>query len=350
MLSKGGIASPRDTTKRIDQLDGVRAVAILSVFLHHAFKIRMLWAGVDLFFVLSGFLITGVLLRMKDRSAGRFFGHFYKRRALRILPPYALLLLLVTLVYGLGWAAHKCLYLFFLMNYMVAARIPHLEGLGVLWSLAVEEQFYLVWPFVIYLFSERSVGRIAAVLVVLAPLLRWFCTPLFPNYWPIYVMTPFRMDLLAVGALLSIVWRNRLEWIRRYGHYGLALSGFAAVVLLGLSRHAGFSTTSNTRLANVWIYELTLLAATGVIAWALSGRFVGVLVAAPVRFLGRISYTVYLINLLVLEFFRPYLPNPLVCAVVSTILIVAYATASWFLLERPLIGSQPQPSPVPIRS
>ena len=77
---------------RITQLDGLRACAILAVFLSHAFKIRMLWIGVDLFFVLSGFLITGILVDLKHKDLKGYFAHFHERRARRILPPYVMLL------------------------------------------------------------------------------------------------------------------------------------------------------------------------------------------------------------------------------------------------------------------
>ncbi len=91
---------------RISQLDGLRAFAVLAVFGSHAFNIRMLWIGVDLFFVLSGFLITGVLLDLKHVDIKRYFWHFYGRRARRILPPYVMLLAVTSVVFGLKWVHH----------------------------------------------------------------------------------------------------------------------------------------------------------------------------------------------------------------------------------------------------
>src|SRR6476620_290798 len=96
---------------RIVQLDGVRAVAVLAVFMNHAFGVS-LWMGVDLFFVLSGFLITGILLDRKSRNQS-YFGYFYARRARRILPPYVLLLILSSLLFGLGWLKQWWWYVFF---------------------------------------------------------------------------------------------------------------------------------------------------------------------------------------------------------------------------------------------
>ena len=90
--------------KRIEQLDGIRTVAIAAVFIHHTLHVKLLWMGVDLFFILSGFLITGILIGNKSQSIGRYFGHFYERRARRILPPYALLLVVTSVIFGLAWA------------------------------------------------------------------------------------------------------------------------------------------------------------------------------------------------------------------------------------------------------
>src|SRR3977135_195463 len=108
--------------KRIDQLDGIRALAICAVFIHHAFHAKLLWAGVDLFFVLSGFLITGILIQKKQLPVREYLYGFYERRARRILPPYVLLLVLTSILFGLAWAKHWYLYVF-LMNVSVAFGI-----------------------------------------------------------------------------------------------------------------------------------------------------------------------------------------------------------------------------------
>lgn len=323
-------------TKWIDELDGIRAVAISLVLIHHLFHIRLLWMGVDLFFVLSGFLITGVLLDNKVRGPKSYFGHFYQRRARRILPPYLLLLLVTTLFYGLSWTHRWYLYLF-LMNFIVAFSLGKLLSLSVLWSLAVEEQFYLVWPFVVYFLDEQAILWAAGSLVVLAPVLRWLCIPMFHLPWAIYSLTPFRMDTLAAGAILQILWRRRHNVIRRFGAYGPILSMIALGVLIVLARNPHFTTTSNTRESNLCIYEMTLIWSTGLIVWALSGRGTRILTFAPVRFFGRISYTVYLIHLAVYFLAIRYLHGEAVVALVVVSITLLYATTSWYLLERPLL-------------
>jgi peptidoglycan/LPS O-acetylase OafA/YrhL len=126
--------------KRILRLDGVRALAFLTIFVHHGFDLPHLWAAVDVFFVLSGFLITSILMESRGKEGA--WGRFYERRALRILPPYVAFLLLASFFLHLHWD-HKVLwYALFAMNFAEVFKLG-VPGLGILWSLAVEEQFYL---------------------------------------------------------------------------------------------------------------------------------------------------------------------------------------------------------------
>src|SRR5215469_5312278 len=158
---------PADHSHRIVQLDGLRAFAVLAVFAQHALR-APLWMGVDLFFVLSGFLITGILLERKARGQS-YFSYFYARRVRRILPPYLLLMLVSSLVFGLGWAQHWEWYAFFATNIADALGQSGHDSLNVLWSLAVEEQFYIVWPFVILLVPRRLLAVVAVALVLIVP-------------------------------------------------------------------------------------------------------------------------------------------------------------------------------------
>lgn len=325
--------------KRIKQLDGVRTVAIAAVFIHHTLKIKLLWMGVDLFFILSGFLITGILMRNKSQSMRQYFGHFYRRRAKRILPPYVLLLVITSVLFGLSWACHWYCYFLF-MNFLLAFHIPHPQSLNILWSLAVEEQFYLFWPFAVYFLSEQAIVWLAGGIIFLAPALRWFCTPFFSSHWPIYALTPFRMDLLATGALIAVLWRKRRDLIERFGHYGLIFSATALLALFELSKKPGFTTTANAPQPNVCIYELTLIACAGAMLWALSGRMTGILTLSPVRYLGRISYTIYLIHLTIFLLVGRYLHGNLAICTVTLVLSAVYAALSWTVLEEPLLAGR----------
>ncbi len=160
----------------IPALEGVRGVAILAVLAHQllidgyaggrALEILRMpfqtgWAGVQLFFVLSGFLITGILL--DTRRAENFWSSFYARRALRIFPVYYLLL---AVTYAIAPHRHQVFYWLYLANLRQLAAGPAVESLGHCWSLSVEEQFYLVWPFAVRLLDERGLVRLCAAIVV----------------------------------------------------------------------------------------------------------------------------------------------------------------------------------------
>src|SRR6201996_3771215 len=197
--------------KYIPQLDGLRACAILGVFLYHSpLHFKGGWAGVDLFFVLSGFLITRILVSHREMPIKQYFGTFYMRRARRILPPYIALMVVVSLLFGFSWVPTWYAYL----GAMNFPRVGPPE-LSMLWSLAVEEQFYLFWPFVVLFFPRRRLAWVAVSLILTAPLLRAIATPLLTDHWAIYKQTPFRMDCLATGALIGILWDSHAAKIRR---------------------------------------------------------------------------------------------------------------------------------------
>jgi len=320
--------------QRIRQLDSLRALAILAVFVHHALKVKLLWMGVDLFFVLSGFLITGVLLNAKGHSLRGFFAHFYGRRARRILAPYLVFLAVASLFVGLSWLRHWYLYIL-LTNLLFPLHIPHPAAFDPLWSLAVEEQFYLLWPFAVYFLSERRLKQLCVLLMVLAPVLRGAMH--FAEHWPIYMLTPFRLDLLAAGGLLCLLWRSHREAIERRGAaVGAVLTVAGLGALLGLSR-AGISTMGNSRTGNVLIYEACLFISVGVMVYALGGKWVGWLCFRPLMYIGKISYSMYLVHLGALVLVGMWFQG-LPGAAIALALTTGYAALSWRLMESRLLG------------
>ncbi|MDR5730539.1 MAG: acyltransferase, partial [Terriglobia bacterium] len=215
---------------RVPELDGIRGIAILLVVLLHfgarpSHVPRILtapfalgWTGVDLFFVLSGFLITGILLDTTDRP--RFFSTFWFRRFLRIFPAYWLLLALYFLILRPTLAQHGIQtkpdgsefpwFMFYAANWM------GLWGLqpGLLdhcWSLCVEEQFYLIWPLVIKLVGRRLLPAVCTAIVVLAVTV----TIIFHGRSDmLYQSTLVRMEPIAIGAMIALAVRNHL-WVDR---------------------------------------------------------------------------------------------------------------------------------------
>jgi peptidoglycan/LPS O-acetylase OafA/YrhL len=216
-------------------LDGLRGIAILLVLLVHLSWAPMVlaglpgeflltftlsgWTGVWLFFVLSGFLITGILLDSKE--ADNYFSSFYMRRALRILPlSYAALLVGFILCPLLGELGVPFLPRKFssaqLWYWLYAGNWAWLRGQMVgyfehFWSLAVEEQFYLVWPWVVLMTSRRTLGKICIVLALVAPILRvlFHIQGLDPQGYS----TTSSLDALCLGALAALIVRNE-NWVR----------------------------------------------------------------------------------------------------------------------------------------
>lgn len=236
-------------------LDGLRGLAILLVLLLHfttdmtppdgsvaagirsAFQIG--WIGVDLFFVLSGFLITGILV--DNKGSGRYFSAFYARRALRILPVYFLAVfaafhLLPRFFQGFdtGGMRTEAAFWLFLQNFK---ELPYQlsRTVGHFWSLAIEEHFYLMWPLVVFLTSPGKARRIALATVVLSPIARFVALQGGVPGSSVYHYTPFRLDGLATGAFIALSMRDpaaraMLErWSRVVGVVALA----AALVLYG---------------------------------------------------------------------------------------------------------------------
>lgn len=239
--------APIDFKSRFPALDGIRALAIVMVFAFHygggshggtflnlLNQVRLRgWTGVDLFFTLSGFLITGILY--DTRRDSHYFKRFFARRSLRIFPIFYLVFsvfLVLTPILQYQWRGGHALFPFYLGNISLAAD-PSLETIKSanhpawsahlvhFWSLCVEEQFYLMWPIVVWLVQDRiRLIRIATGLSILALLLRIAAVGTFSassvETWVVHQL-PFRMDSLLVGAMLALAFRgpNADAWQRR---------------------------------------------------------------------------------------------------------------------------------------
>jgi peptidoglycan/LPS O-acetylase OafA/YrhL len=221
---------------RVPALDGLRAIAILLVLLWHltpdrytsdgvrslVFKAADIgWCGVDLFFVLSGFLITGILLRAKD--ARRSLAGFVRNRLLRIVPAYYLALAIAFFLVPLLPGSHasppastQLPYWLYFDNFtqgkQAASNLP--VPVGHFWSLAVEMQFYLLWPLVIYHCKARTVSRIGGIVLLLAFVGRGVAR-LMGCYWTTwYMWTPLHCDGLIVGSLAALAVHSRFKYLR----------------------------------------------------------------------------------------------------------------------------------------
>jgi peptidoglycan/LPS O-acetylase OafA/YrhL len=268
------------------------------------------WTGVDLFFVLSGFLITGILWDAKGGNA--YFRNFYARRTLRIFPLYyATLAIVFILVPAISpksaaadglfselllsrhyWAWYGTYFidlLFALKGFMFA---------GHFWSLAVEEHFYLVWPLLVHKLARRGLMSLCLALIALAMVLRFtMLVSMFPPV-AIYVLTPCRMDGLALGALLALTLRgpNGLELMRRFARVGLAISGVMWITLMwlqhGWSQYGLIPQTVGYLVTEVFYGAVLVFTLT-------SKRIAAFMSVRPLRLMGKISYALYVFHVFI---------------------------------------------------
>jgi peptidoglycan/LPS O-acetylase OafA/YrhL len=365
---------------QIPVLDGLRGIAILMVLFFHAtfvqpgppldsllhFTFRSFgWAGVDLFFVLSGFLITGGLLDTRAGSASphppRYFRNFYARRTLRIFPVYygylVLFLLLAPRHVVDGVRGDLVFFWLYLQNFAVVAAgdFVHTHFLDHFWSLAIEEQWYLVWPLVVLRTTRRQLVVVCAGLVAFSLALRLGLLAAGVSPYAIHVLTPARLDGLAVGALLAAAARGP-GGLRRWvpgARLVAAASALGIGALVSLQRGLFFYVLPGTMslgftLVALLFGALLVLAvearAGGTAARLLGGRFLAMF--------GRYSYTLYVIHeavrvvfVLALQHFgiKPYQPQPgwiglqLLVYLGVFGLSLLLAAASYRFYERPIL-------------
>jgi peptidoglycan/LPS O-acetylase OafA/YrhL len=333
------------------QLDALRAFAVAGVLYSHFSRqphVLNYWTGnwgVRLFFVLSGFLITGILLRARDDApnaggVGRQFRVFYARRFLRIFPLYYATLAVGWLAKIPNVRAEIRWDLLYLNNVYVAYRGKFPPWTAHLWSLSVEEQFYLVWPALVLLLPRRFLGPAIVAGIVVGPLSRWSLLAMgFSSLAP-WTLTPAMLDSLGMGALLA--WS---QW--RTGSDPGAVPGWLRVAVL--PAFAGFVLLHQLAsiLPNAWLFQDTLAAL--VYAWLVAraargfgGPVGAVLSWRPLTYLGQISYGIYILHFFMwyacwwMLYYAHVEPGELGRAMVYTTATVVVASLSWHFFERPI--------------
>jgi peptidoglycan/LPS O-acetylase OafA/YrhL len=384
------LASPSlsPSSSRIPELDGLRGIAIISVIsLHyfyqnspgvdHPFTLfdhlyrwfrmgaALGWTGVDLFFVLSGFLIGGILLDVRDSPS--YYKTFYLRRFYRIVPIYYLwLLVYVLLLFTIRQAAASyyadpfipsmksgILWLFAFVQNVKFDRYMTLGWAWLIptWSLAVEEQFYLVAPLLIRRLSRRGLFLFLVSIVFAAPLLRlWvrFHWPAVGANWDLaYILMPCRADSLAIGVLVALFWRtpSLRTWLSNHAWvlYGLTGVLFAGVIVLG--RSPNLSSLPMQSVGYPWFaffYALVLILVlekpAGLLAWVTRAKWLGEI--------GRLSYCIYLIHFAAWWVFHTalilaerHVPgwHSTLASCLALMAVYAVARMSWRDIEYPLL-------------
>jgi peptidoglycan/LPS O-acetylase OafA/YrhL len=368
----------------VPELDGIRGVAIAMVLMFHYVYVpaivapgglawhvlaplRIGWTGVDLFFVLSGFLIGGILL--DARGSSNYFKVFYVRRFYRIVPLYVVVLgacYILTVVVErrhasqFDWMLESRLpwfsYMLYVQNFwMTSFSRFGMPGLGATWSLAVEEQFYMTLPLLVWLFDRRRLRNFLIGLVIAAPVIR----TVLRFVWPVkdtlpFVMMPCRADALLLGVLAAIAMRSpsNRTWVENHGRLILG----AIFVLLGgcaVSIHVSPEPTS--RLMQTVGYTWMALLYSLVLVYVLtntSSLVSRVLRGVLLRSLGRIAYGVYLLHAFVLILLSGWISpaHPihsdwpaldswfqLGVTFVALFLTVGLCWLSWKYFEKPLV-------------
>jgi peptidoglycan/LPS O-acetylase OafA/YrhL len=358
--------------RRMPQLDVLRGLAIAMVVVYHGIfysethqpgrvaneitRATQVGAmGVNLFFVLSGFLITGILLDAKGRPG--YFSNFYVRRALRILPAYLLTIAALVLLHMVSRGGAAVALTFLANTNLFAGAQKYLP----FWSLSVEEQFYLAWPLVVLLLSRRSLAWLAGALCVLEPLLRGAIRYGFGVH-PVLVhgATFLIGDNFAWGALAALQVRSRYGTVRNARVLAAALAVMGVVILVG-GRHQGLLQGSNVAEAALGAEPFELIFTAMLLGLlSLHGSVFAGPVFAPMRWLGDTSYGLYLVHMIVFaEYdrwggrpgtyhggtyfgdFRGLLVRLAVCGAVAC--AIAWASRQWY--EEPFLRMKRELAP-----
>ena len=368
-------AAPMSSERKLP-LDGVRGLAVFVVIIHNSawiagesghFLLKLVtaiaatgWIGVQVFFVLSGYLITGILLDTKGRS--QYFRSFYVRRVLRIFPLYyAIIALTIVVAPRLAWStvwadairqSHRWAYWLYVQNWAITS--PGIAPLSHTWSLAVEEQFYLVWPLIVWYFGRRGLTNLCLFTMLGTPLIRLALLRSGVDQNVTYALTIARWDALAAGALVALLVRNshgRILLVRWQGRLtALAGIGLAALVASKRGFHSFELSVQVIGQSLISILSATLIAFAVEEGPGVPRRLQVFLSMRTFRILGKYSYAMYLFHQPIQQFLTPLLgdqvrgadsPWRLARLTLYLLLVLALtflaALASWRVIEKPCL-------------
>lgn len=300
--------------KRIKTLDGLRGVAIIYVLFNHVFFIKCGWIGVQIFFVLSGYLITSNLLNNIDFPIGLYLKHFYWRRLLRISPVYFLYIFILLVTYHIFQKPasfyNELPYLItYTFNFTKCIKsFINDSSTSHLWSLSLEEQFYFVWPFLIYYFRQTRLKTLMLTILIISPLLRYYNIRFWdsPESTNINLyFTGTQLDAFAYGAMIPAFdlgkkIKKPLIWF---------LISFFVLLLVGLLTIHN-DNLEKTSMKLVWSYTIVNLFSATLILLLISNNKHSIKMIFSNRIItsiGVVSYGMYIYHMLILNAFNKIL-------------------------------------------
>ena len=354
----------KDNKTYYPALDGLRGVAILFVLLYHNFNFTdrffFGWLGVDLFFVLSGFLITSILLN--TRRDPRFFRNFYARRALRIFPLYFLILVIFLVIFPAVnfyqdnmeyYNEHQLWFWIYIQNWLLSFHTPPRTNnvLTHLWSLAVEEQFYVIWPLAIY-FLRKIKWQFIFMLVFLisvitARAILWSSHIPDLNYTAFYTFT--RVDGIAIGSLIALMQEMDPTFIRK--NLGAIVATLAGLNFLFYFLNVPYGILPYLALCGYTTFAIIFGLLINEIVTG-NNKFLNVILSnRPLIFLGKISYGLYVFHWPVFAMLSPLISGNLqknqglpgmvsltIAGAITTLIALLLSTLSYYTFEKKFLS------------
>ena len=365
------------SNKHLPVLDGLRGFAVFIVILYHLFPylkgFSFGWMGVNLFFVLSGFLITGILLNTKDSP--NYYTNYLARRILRIFPLYYLFLILFFVGFSLTVIPslipdyaylhnHQLWYWLYIQNWLPLfdTDYPSLNILSHFWSLAIEEQFYIFWPFIVYITPRKNMLFVCVSLILFSITCRLIFYTDEALFSRVYTFTLTRLDGLAIGSALAVMIRDPY-YINLLNRYTLKLA-LVLAALLAITVAISKSLSFYNPLLGTYGYTLIDLFFGCILVTTLSHTPSNIVKSAAemkwLTFLGKYSYGIYVYHVplyrLLADSLNGITNSNLLTSLLCLLLLIGLAYLSYHLVEKPFLklksrfSHTPVPVSVPVKN